>query len=116
MSASKHSESKFALLFVIIILIHEKPLSATASDCGTNKYNKSSFLIFGKATSITELPSKSSTVSGECFFSLITCNSLSILSLFFVICIFWPLLILDKTRFFCNPEISSTNPRLRVHT
>ena len=65
MSAFKLSESKFIHLFVIIIFIHEKPLSTTASDCGTNKYNNNSFLIFGKAVSITESPSQSLTVSGD---------------------------------------------------
>ena len=60
-----------------------KSLSTTASDCGTNRYNSNSFLIFGKAASITESPSTSLTVSGDCFFSWITCSSLTI---FFIVC------------------------------
>ena len=112
MSASKLSESKFVLLSAIIIFIHEKPLSATASDCGTNN-----FLIFGKAASITESPSKSSTVSGDYFFSWITCNSVSISVIVF--CDLYYLGSVNARRdlmFFSNPEILCSNTKRRVHT
>ena len=116
MSASKLSESKFVLLSAIIIFIHEKLLSATASDCGTNKYNNN-FLIFGKAASITESPSKSLTVSGDYFFSWITCNSLSISVIVF--CDLYYLASVNARRdlmFFSNPEILCSNTKRRVHT
>ena len=100
MSASKLSESKIVLLSVIINFICEKSLSTTASDCGTNKYNNNSFLIFARATSITESPSKSSTVNGDYFFSWITCNSLSISFIVFCDLCFWLLLMLRETCFF----------------
>ena len=111
MSASKLSESKIVLLSVIINFICEKSLSTTASDCGTNKYNNNSFLIFAKATSITELPSKSSTVNGDYFFSWITCNSLSIS--FIVFCDLYFLASVNATGdlFFSNPEILSANSK-----
>ena len=79
MSTSGLSESIFVHLSVMINFTREKPRSTTA-DCGTNKHNDNRLLIFGKAALITESPSKFLTVSGACFFSWITCNSLSILS------------------------------------
>ena len=94
MSPSNFSESQVVLLYAIIIFMHEKPLSMTASDCGTNKYSNNSLLIFGKAVLTTEAPRKSATVSGDCFFCWITCNSLSLL---FVICVFCRLLKYDET-------------------
>ena len=96
MSASKLSECRFVVVSVIIF-IHEKPLSTVASDCGTNKYNSNSFLIFQKAASIIELPTNSLTVSGAFFLGLLAILFL-FLSLFFVICTFfisWLLLMQD---------------------
>ena len=81
-----------------------------ASDCGTNKYNNNSFLIFGKATTITELPSKSSTVWGDYFFSWITCNSFSIS--FVMFCNLHFLASVNARQdLFSNPELLSTNSK-----
>ena len=117
MSAPKLFESKIVLLSVIIIFIHEKPLSTTVSDYGTNKYNNNSFLIFGKAASITELPSKSLTVSGDYLFFWITCNCLSIS--FIVFCDLYFLAFVNARRdlmFFSNPEILCAHSKRQVYT
>ena len=90
MHVPKLSESKFIHLSVMIIFIPEKPLAMTASNCGTNKYSNS-FLIFRKAASITESPHKLLLFLDYLQFSFYFFHC------FLVICIFWLLLMQDKS-------------------
>ena len=61
----------------MINFIFEKPLSTTASDCGSSTYKRSNFRIFGNADSTTLSSNKSNAVTGAKILPLVSTISLS---------------------------------------